>query len=109
MDEWSDVFSAQVENARWSFIANPIESMVFISALHIYWDHRCDLANLPTTLDPIQRTYNLHVRWLALALVSLAAASLATGALFSLLTIAIRKTLNVGVKGMQHTWVEWSK
>jgi hypothetical protein len=109
VDDWSEVFGAQVENGRWLLDRESAR----IDGLHQRASYLLGftgviLAILPTTLDPIQGTHDLHLRWLAWALVSLAAVSLATGALFSLLTIAIRKTLNLGVKGMQETWVEWS-
>ena len=109
MSEWSEVFSIQVENARWLIDRESARIDGFHQrASYLLGFSGVILAILPTTLDPIGHVHNLHLRWVAWGLVSLAATALAVSAFFSLLTIAIRRSFNVGIKKMQLNWIEWS-
>jgi len=110
VSEWSEVFSAQVENAKWLVDRESTRIDGFHQrSSYLLGFAGVILAILPTTLDPIESIEIGHLKLAAWCLVTAAALTLSIGALFALLTIAVRKSLEVPVKGMQRTYVEWSQ
>jgi hypothetical protein len=110
MDSWSEIFSIQLENAKWLLDRESARIDGFHQrASYLLGFAGVILAILPMTLDPIGKIANEQARWCAWVLVSLSAVLLAVGALFSLLTLTVRKALNLGIKQLQQNWVEWTR
>jgi hypothetical protein len=108
-NKWSEVFSIQVENARWLIDRETarIEG-IHERASYLLGFTGVILAILPVALTPILDIRLLAVKWIAFVLVGLAAVFLSGGALLSLLAISVKKYSEVPVKGMQLSWVDWS-
>jgi hypothetical protein len=109
MDEWAEVFSAQLENARWLIAREDGRIEGFHQrASYLLGFTGVILAIMPVLLDPIGSMTHGNPRLAAWSLALLAALSLGLGAIFSLITLSVKDHLGVPVKAIQKLWIDWS-
>jgi len=109
MDSWSDVFSIQLENARWLIEQERGRIDGFHQRASYFLGFTgVILAILPSVINPVITTRGWFARDICWGLLIAAVLLLALGALYSVKAMGIRSVFEVPVKGMQTRWVEWS-